>query len=42
MTLYVEDMDLDEAREWLDNAEEENLTDDDKEDLRERIAELEA
>ncbi|AOT27576.1 hypothetical protein SEA_BADGER_69 [Mycobacterium phage Badger] len=40
--MYVEDMDLDEAREWLDNAEEENLTADDREDLRERIAELEA
>ncbi|QAY06976.1 hypothetical protein SEA_DATWAY_70 [Mycobacterium phage Datway] len=40
--MYVEDMDLDEAREWLDNAEGENLTEDDKEDLRERIAELEA
>ncbi|QBP31455.1 hypothetical protein KIY76_gp70 [Mycobacterium phage Miramae] len=40
--MYVEDLDLDEARELLDNAEGENLTEDEKEDLRERIAELEA
>ncbi|AOT24726.1 hypothetical protein PBI_STASIA_70 [Mycobacterium phage Stasia] len=40
--MYVDDMDLDEAREWLDSADDEGLTEDDKEDLRERIAELEA
>lgn len=38
--MYVDDMDLDEAQEWLETAEDEGLTDEDIEDLRGRISEL--